>query len=821
MKHRKGNFQRKKVTVHIMIKPRNYHELHKDFLQPPNRYRPIPFVRIDGDFSDESRLVDILFDLKRAGYGGIVPVPVANPRKTATPTTPEPGTEEYWKAYETLLEKARNLDMQVVYYDDIDNPSGNYGGKVLEKYPDARSYILTMREYECTEGEVTRRTLDTSGITMSLVAYELDSGEIIDLRDDVMGDTLVWDTPDGNWNILHFICRENTESDFVNFLNYKASMRFVETSYKAFTDRFSSYVGSTVNMTAYDDIQYIAQNRRMWSPDFNEFFEREYGFDPAPLYPALYYDVGPKTEYYTACLMRCRAKMLSEGFFRAVSNFTAKFGLISTGSISESKTAACSNLTGDALQAHKYAGAPGTDMHHAYMYGLNGLKLTSSAAYNYEKEYVTCEMFNRYAELNASILYKEAMNCFVRGANVLMPNVMQWSADTTLNHDISLRNPEMRDIYPKYTDFIARCQAMLQGGSHVCDITMLYPIESLHSKVFFYEQKERRFEFPPVLQFADYISNINTVLNYCGRDLTVVHPNVLAEKGRCEDGILYIDHALNPEKYRILILPAMTITSIVTLRMIRDFFDCGGKILATSCVPLKITEDDDALKKEAAEIIAYLFDVHDNVLDYGSDYRIKTNDRGGMAVFLRSSMTDLDGTEYVEAHRINQTLWKFDTPVDIVFEHLPRIPNSGILALNLIAFQNYGATAGITSGSGGVFNYIHKHHEDCEVYYVSNTTVKDYAGHIVILGAHEVEEWNPHTGKIRRIGERHGYVGGNVYTSIEASIAHDTSVFYVCRPKNKLSDDTKHFDDFGTLRQYFAEQAGKKSQNKKPHIFSR
>ena len=209
------------------------------------------------------------------------------------------------------------------------------------------------------------------------------------------------------------------------------------------------------------------------------------------------------------------------------------------------------------------------------------------------------------------------MNCFARGANVLMPNVMQWSADTTFNHDISLRNPDMRDIYPKYTDFIARCQAMLQGGSHVCDIAMLYPIESLHSKVFFYEQTERRFEFAPVLQFADYISNINSVLNYCGRDLTVLHPDVLIEKGRCEDGILHIDHALNPEHFRILILPAMTMTSIAVLRIIRDFFACGGKILATSAVPFKIMEDDPDLQKEAADIVEELFGVRDSVLVYG------------------------------------------------------------------------------------------------------------------------------------------------------------------------------------------------------------
>ncbi|MGM9626401.1 MAG: glycosyl hydrolase, partial [Eubacteriales bacterium] len=638
-----------------------------------------------------------------------------------------------------------------------------------------------------------------------------------DLREDVMGDTVVWDTPDGNWNILQFICRENKDSPFVNFLNYKASMKFVEVSYKAFTERFSQYIGDVVQMTYYDDLQYLAQNRRMWSPDFNDVFMKEFGFDPAPFYPALYYDIGEKTEYYTACLMKCRAKMFAEGFFKAVSDFTKKFGLLSTGHISESKNAAISNLTGDSMQFQQYAGAAGLDMIHAYMYGFNGLKLASSAAYNYEKEYVTCEIYKNYFHLDTTILYKEAMNCFARGVNFLMPNVMQWSGDTAYNHDISVRNPEYRELYPKFTDFIARCQAMLQGGTHVCDIAMLYPIESLHSKVFFYEQKERQFEFPPVLAFADYISNINSVMNYCGRDLTVLHPDVFVEHARAEKGILYLDNALNPERYRILILPAMTITSIRVLRLVRDFYDCGGKILATSKLPFKLMEDDETLYKEAAEILEYLFGVQEDAVNYVSDYEMHTNDAGGMAIYLRSSMTDLDGTEYVEADRINQTLWKFDTPVDIIFEHLPRIAHSGILALNLIAFKNYGAASGIRSG--GVFNYIHKHHDGCEVYYVSNTTVKEYIGHIVISGCHEVEEWNPHTGKIRQFTERFGLVGGNAYTTIQAVIPENSSVFYVCRPKEKIPEDAKTFEDFGALRRYYDAQAGKKTQNKKPHLF--
>ncbi len=802
-----------------MIKQRTYQELHHDFLQIQDRYRAVPFVRLDGDFSDEDRMTEILFDLKRTGWGGMAPIPVSDLRKTDAPTFPVPGTDAYWDSYAALLERARKLDMRIVYYDDIDNPSGRLCGAVIEKYPDTVSHVLCLRVYECTEGELTRRTMDTDGITMSLVAFEQDTAKIVDLRDEIVGDQLIWDTPDGNWNILQFICRPNPDSRSVNLLSHEASMRFVEMSYQAFADRFASYIGDVVEMTFYDDIQFQAQNRRMWSPDFNAFFEKEYGFDPSLLYPALYYDIGEKTEYATAYLMRCRARMLSEGFFRAVSEFTAERGLMCGGSVSETKTAACSNLTGDVLQNHQYADMPAVDMTHSYMYGFNGIKLAASAAYNYGKEYVCAAAYNRYSKLDQTILYKEAMNCFVRGVNVFMPNVMQWSGKSTHNHDISMRNPILRDIYPRYTDFLARCQTMLQGGTHVCDIAMLYPIDSLHGSVYFYEQKERAFEFPPVLQFADYINNINAVLNYCGRDLTVLHPNVLEQNGRCKDGVLYVSTPSGEHRYHILILPAMSIVSIRTLRLIKDFFECGGKVLATSSVPFKILEDDAALRKEAAEIVEYLFDAKENVLNYRSDYQLKTNERGGIAVFLRSSMTDLDGTEYVEASRINQTLWMFDTPVDIVFEHLPRIPNSGILSLNLIAFQNCGATAGIASG--GVFNYIHKHHDNCEVYYVSNTTVKDYSGHILISGYHEVEEWNPHTGKIKQFNEQLTTISGNPYTTFSASIPHDTSVFYVCRPRAKKAEEIRRYDDFTELRRYYAEKAGKKLTNKRPHLFGR
>ena len=143
-----------------MLKQRNYQELRRDFTSPPTKYRPVSFIRVDGDFSDEEKMNTILNTVKRAGYGGISPIPVADLRRAREATTPLPGSDAYFDAYEKFLERAKKLDLQVVYYDDVDFPSGSYMGKVLEKYPELKAQMLVMREYECMEGEITRRTLD-------------------------------------------------------------------------------------------------------------------------------------------------------------------------------------------------------------------------------------------------------------------------------------------------------------------------------------------------------------------------------------------------------------------------------------------------------------------------------------------------------------------------------------------------------------------------------------------------------------------------------------------------------------------------------------
>ena len=232
------------------------------------------------------------------------------------------------------------------------------------------------------------------------------------------------------------------EEKCVNYLSYDASMAFVFLTYKRFAERFEEHVKKTVKMTFYNDIQFRAQNRRMWDESFNEHFENKYGYDPAPYYPVLYGDIAQNTEHYRAAFFSCRTDMLLNGFFKAVSDYTKSVGLISMGDVAEAKTTSAPFIFGDGMKFQSLNGSVGIDRMHRYMYGFNGLKIASSASYNYDIRDVVCEIFGDYNKFDESVIYRETMNAYARGVTKLiahLPAEMMFSEGQTsdfINNDI-------------------------------------------------------------------------------------------------------------------------------------------------------------------------------------------------------------------------------------------------------------------------------------------------------------------------------------------------------------------------------------------------
>ncbi len=47
----------------------------------------------------------------------------------------------------------------------------------------------------------------------------------------------------------------------------------------------------------------------MWTPAFNQNFEKKYGYSPMKYYPALWYDIGPETAAARNALYGFRAQL--------------------------------------------------------------------------------------------------------------------------------------------------------------------------------------------------------------------------------------------------------------------------------------------------------------------------------------------------------------------------------------------------------------------------------------------------------------------------------------------------------------------------------
>ncbi|MBO4228857.1 MAG: hypothetical protein J5938_00705 [Clostridia bacterium] len=794
-----------------MSRAENLQQLRHAFASPDKESRPAVLLQEESFPRLPEEQSALFSSLRKAGFGSVGILP----GKAEDGTTILRGAP-----FSRIISACRLSGLSYLCFTDPGDPSPSLTGAFVKEHPECAEKMLVMREYQCIGGELNRKRLDPSGITLSVVGYDLDWGTCVDLREELTGDTVVWDTPDGNWNILQFSCVPVPGTDRVDPLDPEACGKLFETVYGPELFGHGSGGDRAVSLLCVDGIRYAAPNRRTWSYRFNEIFFEMFGFDPAPFYPALFLNIGEETDYYTSLFQKCRAKMFADGLPVAFRNFARKYGIPSCGSLFEGKAAASSHLYGDALLALKPFDIPSALMDRAYLYGINGIKPAASSAVNWNRDRVAARLFDSYFCMDSSILFRDAMNALVRGANVLLP-VIPGIQKTVRPGTLSKEETEIVSRIPSFTEFTARCQSLLRSGKPVCDVAVLSPVESLHAGVRFYESREDS-PYAPTLPFADYISNLSSLLNYCGRDAVLIHPDALSESHSSEGGVLTVGSGENESHYRVLILPAMKLTSLSVLRKVDEFYRAGGKIIATSRIPFRVSDHTPEAQQEAEEILYRLFGVKNGEVNYVSDYEMHTNEAGGMAVYLRSSMTELDGTQMVEAARLNETLWQFDIPVEIIFQHRPRILRSGLLSLNYPSFRNIGAAAdGIPSK--GVFNYTRRQIGSAQLFYISNTTVKDWTGACLVSGNWTVEEWNPHTGKIQRLSVRHETVGSTPYTSFSGNIPAGRSSFLVCSPASpeSLSKETvRRFEDFGDLREFYEKtETDRPAHSAKRHLF--
>ena len=712
--------------------------------------------------------------------------------------------------YEVLAATAAKKDLKVGLHLDPVVEQSFYLSSAAESVAHTRTRTLIRRQYFCDPKEQLYLQL-RKGTSMSVMAYDDEHTDAIDLRPYIKDGFLSYTVPDGNWTIEEYICTSEPQYGeppihTCNILSYDDSMDFLKALFAQLGEVVIGAMGQTITHLYVSDICFHAPNRRNWDDSFNKVFETRFGFDPAPHYPSLYHAMGERDPHLKSLFMACRAEMLRSGLLAALKAISDRNELHLITAMAEPKLPACSWLNGDTLANSVYSACAVQEK--AYLYGMNSTHLAASAADNHGSKYVSCELFRDYNKLTTDIVYKDAMNAFGHGANLL---IAHWNSHM-IQGKIRRRARDRfrmdvlgREGKSTFSAFVARSQALLRGGSRVNDIAMLYPIYALHDKVFLYEaQTDGSFEYPNTPFSCNYMTVLNTVSTYAGHDITILHPDTMNSICSTEDGILYLQNPFQTQKFRILILPGADMVSLENLRLVKKFYDEGGKIIATGALPkmafeyrvedeqndpndfMSMFEYGTTADREVRSIARHIFgaDAMNPAIIKETFYN--KNEQGGEAYYVPSHRTAADGTALTDCRVLSNVLQSFHIPLDMYMPDMPRFECIGAFNNSQGEFIRLGL--GDFVPGGGMISRIHKRRGDLDIYFFANTTDRDYGDTIFIRGIHFFDQWDPHTGSTSRLGGYHVRYRGEIYTRTNLYVPANRAVFLISRPDKKHAE---------------------------------
>jgi len=390
---------------------------------------------------------------------------------------------------------------------------------------------------------------------------------------------------------MTFVCVLDGDPN-VDYLEAEHCAKFVGMVYQPYFDRFGKDFGATIGGAFYDEPTLYRAQGRTWTERFNEKFEAAYGFSPAPYYPALWYDIGPQTQAARNYLFGCRAEMYAAGYVKTVQDWCSAHGGISLlGHQDQENVKNPVGVSGDLMKSYKYQDVPGIDKigwdndPEAYY------KIVSSVTYNWDKAQSMTETYGAMGNLSWDRLYSIVMEQYAKGINTFVPHGVWYNLDNiTYLPELSYRNPRYAEGLPAYNTYVGRLNVLLQArGRHVADIAVIYPMATLQAG-FHFDGALSPYSGGVNVPEADYIYLGELLATKICRDFTFLHPEVLDERCAVHGDTLQLSNPINYEEYKVVILPGHRTIRWSNLQKLKEFYDHGGKVIATGQLPSKSAE---------------------------------------------------------------------------------------------------------------------------------------------------------------------------------------------------------------------------------------
>ncbi|HEY3322170.1 MAG TPA: glycosyl hydrolase [Planctomycetota bacterium] len=572
-------------------------ELRKDFADPPLRWHSRPLWFWNGRL-DAEKTRSMVAACKDAGYYGMGILPTG---EMGVPFM----TPEFLNHYQAAVGKAAELGMKLCLYDEFWFPSGSAGGLLAKKHPEALSKRLDVLAVDVTGPQSVEQAVP-AGMLMGVVAMNMATKQRENITSKAKDGKLVWDAPTGEWKVMLFTCVPDGGDRLVDYLSPEAVKCFIELTYQAYYDKFPSHFGTTIDSAFYDEpAMYHVKGGRAWTDSFNEKYKQKFADDPVVHYPALFMDIGPDTAAARNALFGMRAELYATGFPKTINDWCREHRIQLTGHVDQEELVnPVIGQAGDLIKAFKHQNIPGLDQIFSYGRGSRAYKVVSSAAYNFDHQLVMTECYGAIKNMPLANLYKEAMDQFAKGINMMVPHAVWYASPKALfppdlTPGAATYGPELA----AYNKYIGRLQRVLQTGRHVADIGVLYPIATLQAGSWFGPGKP--YEGCVDVLEADYMQVGEALALGVRRDFTFIHPEVLDAKCSVKGTDLHLENKVNAEQYKVFVIPGSRTIHWSSLKKIKEFYDNGGKVIATTRLP--DTSAEFGKDKDVRETIAVMF----------------------------------------------------------------------------------------------------------------------------------------------------------------------------------------------------------------------
>ena len=597
------------------------------FKHPPKGYGEVSFYWWLGDTLTHERILWQLDQLKDKGITGLQINYCHTDKGGATygltyPSQPALFSPKWWELLQWFLKEAKKRDMSVSLSDYTLGAAGQgwFVDEMLKENPGLHGAKLEAKQY-VVEGNVEFKTAVPADL-INAAAYPeskgvSNPGGAIDLKGMISGNELNWKAPGGRWKII-LVYKTTVQTSF-DPMNPLSGPKVAEKFYQRFEDHCPGESGKGLNFFFSDELQFGIRGF-LWNDHFAAEFKKRKGYDIMPELSHLFADLGPGSYKVRLDYNDVVVALSEDGFFKPVYNWHNSRGMLfgcDHGGRGKDVTE-----FGDYFRTQRWMSGPGCDQP-----GLGKdivkAKVASSIAHLYERPRTWLEgYYGSGWGTSSDELADATFTDFAMGHNLLSLHGLYYSTHGSWWEWAAPDNHWRQPYWENMGSFLKcteRLSYILSQGHHRCDVAMVYPVAPTEANLKGKASTETAFSIA-----KDLYPN--------GIDFDFMDFESL---GRCK--IENKELNVSGEKYKVLILPALSAIRYSTVAKALDFFRSGGIVLAVGTLPEasdRIGGNDPDLQAMVSEMFGTTFtEKQDTTIVY-----TKKSKTGGTGLFIHSPL---------------------------------------------------------------------------------------------------------------------------------------------------------------------------------------